>query len=79
VGSPTPEEIEDRFRHHPPTAEAERRHALITEASIAFAKVVAELVPFSQGQSTALTKIVEARMHANEGIARNHHLLVEMR
>ncbi len=70
-------ELEDRFRYHAPTPEARRRHEAITEASIVFAKIVRDNVPFSRGQSLALTAIEEARMWANQGIATNHDKLGE--
>ncbi len=73
--SPTDEEIENRFRYHAPTPEARRRHEAITEASIVFAKVVRDNVPFGRGQSLALTDIESARMWANQGIATNHAAL----
>ena len=75
IGSPTDDDIEDRFRYHAPTEEARRRHEAITEASIAFAKTVRDNVPHSRGQALALTAIEEARMWANQGIATNHHRL----
>jgi hypothetical protein len=75
--SPTNEEIESRFRYHAPTPEARRRHEAITEASIAFAKVIRDNVPFGRGQSLALTATEEARMWANQGIATNHGKLGE--
>lgn len=74
-GSPSDAEIEDRFRYHAPTEEARRRHETITEASIAFAKLVRNTVPYCRGQALALTAIEEARMWANQGIATNHDKL----
>lgn len=73
----TDQEIEDRFRYHAPTVEARRRHEQITEASIAFAKVIRDNVPSSRGQSLALTAAEEARMWANQGIATNHDRLTD--
>ena len=75
ANSPSDTEIEDRFRYHAPTEEARKRHTAITEASIAFAKIVRDNTPFSRGQSLALTAIEEARMWANQGIATNHDKL----
>lgn len=68
-------ELEDRFRYHAPNDEAKKRHEAITEASIVFAKIVRDNVPYSRGQSLALTAIEEARMWANQGIATNHDKL----
>lgn len=75
TGSPTDEELEERFRYHAPNEEARRRHQVVTEASIAFAKKVRDNVPYCRGQSLALTAIEEARMWANQGIATNHDKL----
>ena len=75
--SPTDAELEDRFRYHAPTTEAARRHNALTETLLLAAKAVRDLVPPGRGQSVALTKLEEARMWGNQGIATNHAALEE--
>lgn len=63
-------EIECRFTYHPPKPEQLTKYLELREKAKEFAKLVAELVPESREQALALTKIEEAVMHANSGIAR---------
>lgn len=60
------------FKHHPPKSDDTiRRHQGIREMAATFAFIVESDVPESREQSLALTKIEEAMMWANAGIARN--------
>lgn len=63
-------EIEDRFSYHPPDRGQIRKYECLRETAMNLANVVLEFVPKSREQSLALTKIEEAVMWANAGIAR---------
>lgn len=71
----TDAEIESRFRYHAPTPEARKRHEAITEASIAFAKVIRDNVPDCAELYESIDELVIVRMIANAGIATNHDKL----
>lgn len=67
---PTEAEIENRFRYHPPKTDSRReKHNQVTEQCMALAKTLASLCPPGRGLSTALTKLEEARMWANQSLA----------
>lgn len=68
----TPDDLENRSRHHPPTTEMiERAHAVIREECRLFAETLVSLVPAGRELTLALTQIEQAMMWANAGIARN--------
>lgn len=67
---PTPDELTNRFRYHPPTTESRRqKHQAVTEECLALALRLAEICPEGRGLSIALTKLEEARMWANQALA----------
>lgn len=72
---PNDAEIEDRFRNHPPSDEARRRHLEVAAKCAQLAKDIRDLTPFSREQSLALTAAEECSMWANKAIARNHDKL----
>ncbi|MCW5556612.1 MAG: hypothetical protein KIT22_02020 [Verrucomicrobiae bacterium] len=65
--------LEQNFRHHPPVGDAAQRHQHIRTAAAAFADLVDQTLPDGAGRERALarTKIEEAMMWANAGIARH--------
>lgn len=66
------EEIDNRTKWHPPTSdEVARLHGLIRGKLNKAIKDVNELVPEGREKVLAITKLEEAMMWANAGIARN--------
>jgi len=64
-------ELEKRFTYHKPKEDQPERYFDIREAGKLFAIMITNAVPESREQSLAITKIEEAVMWANAGIARN--------
>lgn len=64
-------EIKKNFAHHPPTPGLQQAHEEVRHAARVFAEIVNLAVRESREKSLALTKIEEAMMWANAGIARN--------
>jgi len=68
----TKADLEKRFDYHPPGSnKVKDQFGTIRFACKELAETVVTLVPEGREQSTALTKIEEAMMWANAGIARN--------
>lgn len=63
-------EIIRRFTYHAPGDEQRTKYERLRTEAAAFAFLIRELVPESREQALALTKLEEAVMHANSGIAR---------
>lgn len=66
-----PERIENDFKYHPPKDGQVERYASIRDKAKELALMIADEVPMSREQSTALTHLESAVMYANAGIARN--------
>lgn len=66
-----PENKDDIFTYHEPFEETQKRYQKIRTIARMFDDVVDEVVPQSREASLAKTKIEEAIMWANAGIARN--------
>lgn len=64
------EEIERRFTYHPPKEGQPKKYAALRDKAQELAFLIDELVPEGREQSLAFTKLEEAVMHANSGIAR---------
>jgi hypothetical protein len=64
--------LDEAFKHHPPTPEQIERYARIRAAAKTFAGVLLENCPSSADRSTALRKVREAMMDANASIATEH-------
>jgi len=64
-------EIEHRFTYHPPHGDQPRRYTVLRGQGRALADLIDQLVPESREKALALTKLEEAIMWANAGIARN--------
>ena len=65
------EEKDKNFTYHEPTEETAKRYQEIRTLAKMFSDLVDNLVPKSREASLARTKIEEAVMWANAGIARN--------
>lgn len=68
---PTPEDLANRFAYHAPTGGKVNKHADIRKECHDLAIKIAIMVPPGREQATAITKIEEAMMWANAGIARH--------
>jgi hypothetical protein len=65
------EDIEERFKHHPPTPERAVLHGNVRNAAYNMAIYWDDNLPVSREKSLAMTKLEEAVMWANAAIARN--------
>ena len=66
----TDADLENRFRYHPPKTDSRRaKHNVVTEECLALAKKLRDTCPPGRGLATALTKLEEARMWANQALA----------
>lgn len=66
----TESELRNRFRFHPAGPERGAQHQVVRDAMAKAAEVVVSYVPPGREQALALTKLEEAMMWANAGIAR---------
>jgi hypothetical protein len=65
-------DIDHRMTFHPVAGPAQaEKYEKIRAAGREFAHLIADLVPYSDERSNALTRIDEAIMWANAGVARN--------
>ena len=64
-------DLANRFTYHPPTEETKAIYPQIRQAGLTMASLIDSLVPDCREKSLAVTKIEEAVMHANAGVARN--------
>lgn len=64
--------IENDFTYHKPPAEISNNFVVLREKAKELAKLFDALVPCGREQATALTRLEEAVMHANAGIARQY-------
>jgi hypothetical protein len=65
-----PDDLENRFTYHPPTAEQIPLYEEIRPAGKALARMVLRMVPAGPERDKALDSIDQAIMWANAGIAR---------
>ena len=63
--------IENNFTYHAPTEITKLKYETIRSNAKELATLISDLVPDSREKSLALTKLEEAVMWANAGIARN--------
>lgn len=65
--------IDHNFKHHPPRGDAVQRHEAIRAKAKELAQLIDEVLPTKAGRerATAITKVEEAMMWANAGIARH--------
>jgi hypothetical protein len=72
----TPDDLDNRFTHHPPQGDSVvRALETVRREGHLFAEALVALVPAGRELSLALTKVEEAVMWANAGIARNQERL----
>lgn len=64
--------IKNDFTYHRPPAEMQAVFVAIREKAKELALLIDRVVPPGREQSTALTRLEEAVMHANAGIARKY-------
>ena len=64
-------ELAKRFTHHAPKGGQVQKFEEIRDMGKAFVEIIDTLCPDSREKSLAITKIEEAVMWANAGIARN--------
>lgn len=69
--NPMDTDLRNRFTFHPATPSTGPKHEDVRMASLHFATFISSTVPPGREQALALTKIEEAMMWANAGIARN--------
>lgn len=65
------QQIENNFTYHPPHGDQLQRYQMLRNAAKELAVMISETTKPSREQSLALTKLEEAIMWANAGIARN--------
>ena len=65
------QELENRFTYHPPNESKVELYEALRQDGHEFAKLVDQFVPDGREKALALTKIEEAVMWANAGIARS--------
>lgn len=64
--------LENDFTYHRPPADVAANFVVIREKAKELAMIIADLVPRGREQSSAFTRLEEAVMHANAGIARQY-------
>jgi len=64
------EELDTRFTYHPPDGRQPTDYEYIRALAFDFAELIVSITPESREQSLAITKLEEAVMWANAGIAR---------
>lgn len=72
MGEDLEQRIENDFTYHRPPAEVGPTFVEIREKAKELARLIANKVPRGREQSSALTRLEEAVMHANAGIARQY-------
>jgi hypothetical protein len=65
------DDINNRFTYHPPSDTKATKHVMIRESGKTLTEIINEMVPDGREKSLAITKIEEAIMWANAGLARN--------
>jgi hypothetical protein len=65
------DEINNRFGYHPVNEKTIELHKEVRAEAIAFANILAEILPESREKSLAFTALQEATMWANAAIACN--------
>lgn len=67
----TNDQIENSFTYHSPKGNQQERYVDLRDTAKALAVKILQQVPSSREQSLAITKLEEAIMWANKGIACN--------
>lgn len=63
-------ELKNRFAYHAPKDDQPEKYTTLRSKGLELAQLIVDTVPESREQALALTKIEEAIMWANAGIAR---------
>ena len=63
-------DIDNRFTYHPPSDTKATKHVMIRESGKTLTEIINENVPDGREKALAITKIEEAVMWANAGLAR---------
>lgn len=63
--------IESDFRYHAPREAQPAKYEALRDKARELAQLMVDLVPEGRELATALTRLEEATMHANAGIARH--------
>lgn len=69
--TPTVQQLENRYVHHPPKNDQAERYAAIREKVLDTAKFIVDKTPCCPEQTRALNALDEAMFLANAAIARN--------
>lgn len=72
------DDLEKLFTYQPPTLEMQPHFKAISEAALAFARVIVEHVPSSADRTLAIQHLIDARMRANAAIALDGQRLIPM-
>ena len=67
----TPDELENIFRHHPPSGDQEKRYVEVRTAALQMATTLNRYCPESREKTVAIRKIREAMFYGNAAIACN--------
>lgn len=65
------DDLTRRFAYHAPTGGKAQKHAAVREACLKLASEITNLCPEGRETALAITKVEEAMVWANAGIARN--------
>lgn len=71
LDSKTVEQLDNAFKYHTPKGDQAQKYQSLREVGKELAKMICHYSPPSRERSLALTKLEEAIMWANAGIARN--------
>ncbi len=72
IGNPLRTRIENDFTYHRPPAEIGEHFVTLRNKAKELAHLILDMIPQGREQATALTRLEEAIMHANAGIARQY-------
>lgn len=68
---PTHEQLENRFKHHPPKGDQGERYGMVRDFILCAAEECVAITPCSPEQARALNALDEAMFLFNAAIARN--------
>jgi hypothetical protein len=65
----TPQDLQNWFTYHAPKGDQAERYVIIREAALNLAEIILQNTPAGPDQTTAIRKVREAVMTANQSIA----------